>query len=142
MSALPDQTVKDIAKALVAFGAAVMNQKHAAAYIGVDRSTFWEIVGANPKAFPPVKLTDGKRGYRRKDLDRWVDDRTINSLQDAIRINDRRRKISGGLGLRTGAGATPLAQQLPRRPRTESRAATGLPGNGARMSRTADLDQA
>lgn len=47
---------------------------HAAAYVGLGRSTWLRLVDAG-EAPKPVRLTPGRVAWLREDLDSWLDDR-------------------------------------------------------------------
>lgn len=50
----------------------VLREDWAAAYVGLSPSTFRQVVAPH---VPPIKLTKAARGWRRSDLERWVDER-------------------------------------------------------------------
>jgi predicted DNA-binding transcriptional regulator AlpA len=48
----------------------VLREADAALYVGLSPTTFRAVVAAS---VPPVRLSTGRIGWRREDLDRWVD---------------------------------------------------------------------
>ena len=52
----------------------VLPEAQAAHYVGLGLTTFRQVVRP---VVPPVRLSEGRIGWRRDDLDRWVDARPL-----------------------------------------------------------------
>lgn len=74
-----------IARALESNGATrpVFNTKQAAEYLGLSTTTLERM--RSDYSIPFVRL-GGRVAYRRKDLDQFVEDRVVSSVQDERRI--------------------------------------------------------
>lgn len=57
--------------------AAVLNVRESARYLGMRDTTFWEARRA-PDFPAPIQLTARLKGFKRSDLDRWLDARRIS----------------------------------------------------------------
>jgi len=67
----------------------IMNAKETAVYLGVSPSYLWgDLKGTY--ALPFVRI--GKRVmFRKKDVDQWLEERTVRNAQDERRLFDGRR---------------------------------------------------
>lgn len=62
--------------------AAVLNVAEAAQYCGMRQTSFWE--ARRQPGFPePVLLTERLKGYRRADLDKWIESRIRRKSRNA-----------------------------------------------------------
>lgn len=55
---------------------AVLNVNESAHYCGMRSTSFWQ-VRRSPDFPTPIQLTQRLKGYRRADLDRWLDARRV-----------------------------------------------------------------
>jgi len=56
--------------------AAVLNVRESARYVGMRDTTFWQARRA-PDFPAPIQLTARLKGFKRSDLDRWLDARRV-----------------------------------------------------------------
>lgn len=85
------QEIRDLLKAN-SHAKTVLNTEEAAEYIGISRSKLWELKQLYQVPF--VQIAD-RILYRKKDLDDWLEARSVKTPKDALRLSDGRRKHCG-----------------------------------------------
>lgn len=55
-------------------------------YTGLSRTTIWRLEKEN-KFVPKIQLTEFSIGYKRADIDRWIDERAQSNANNLNNIN-------------------------------------------------------